>query len=514
MLFVTETPVDFAPAYKPVQWGFTSAKFPVNTTPGESNLPIFSIATADATAVAAIGNGLAIGDTYVVLAAPAPVIVDGCKVSIQNTPQLPYNGEWRVLRAVAPGIFTIDCPDFGGSVGGTVTYVYERYRLQISVHFATEAQPTIHYIDPSPDGVFRIDVRDQAQRAFRDVFDIAHPSRAAGIYPADQYITNLCEVIAQEGFVVYQNGIGVWQVQKERTTATPGKGQRVVNSVQPYHHINEWTGSPDHDWDENLVDYVITPTSTGARAKRLLTYAPSWDGRLRGQEVRPGDDHYLAFLCDGTGPLTVEFAFYGPNNAFISIQQFPATFPQNSGIIPCGPNNVNVPAGTETYRVALRNQQNAVVSLTYLFKMDYKCYKAPRRFYALNKFGAVDAFTFTGYENRENAYEVQMVMKPTMPAKVGPRGNWQRRTWKSQPGRAYSISSEALPKAWLRYVADEIMESPDIRTIIQRPDIIGPDVYPWWTYVINLTESAPLGFEHGRLRFAYALGVDNEVQRR
>ena len=58
----------------------------------------------------------------------------------------------------------------------------------------------------------------------------------------------------------------------------------------------------------------------------------------------------------------------------------------------------------------------------------------------------------------------------------------------------------------MRYVADEIMESADLRTII--------DPSLGWTHLVNLTDTNDLGFEHGTLRADYAMGVDNTVQTR
>ena len=57
------------------------------------------------------------------------------------------------------------------------------------------------------------------------------------------------------------------------------------------------------------------------------------------------------------------------------------------------------------------------------------------------------------------------------------------------------------------------MESPDLRTIVRGQGVDASD-FGWWTPVINMTDSIPMGFEHGRAQLTYAWGVDNEVQRR
>jgi hypothetical protein len=47
---------------------------------------------------------------------------------------------------------------------------------------------------------------------------------------------------------------------------------------------------------------------------------------------------------------------------------------------------------------------------------------------------------------------------------------------------------------------------------IRNPGTIG--AARWWTTVIPLNDANELGFEHGKLRIDYAIGVDNQVQRR
>jgi hypothetical protein len=173
---------------------------------------------------------------------------------------------------------------------------------------------------------------------------------------------------------------------------------------------------------------------------------------------------------------------------------------------------MTVPANATSYRVRLRNAQGQSVTRTYLFKIDRKCHRAPRRLYALNKFGAIDAFTFTGFERRENTNDRRTVERDTMRPKIGKWGSWQRRTWANKPRRMFSIISDTLTRQWLRYVADEILESPDVRTNIHEPVFFGDG--PWWTPVILENDSDNLGFEHGRLSITYSLGVDEQVQTR
>jgi hypothetical protein len=517
MLLIEQQATAYAPVYKPVEWKVRSTKFPVNTTPGESNLVVFVIAPADPAAVSA-APGLAEGDIFVLLVnPPAPgVVVVGQTVLFRDTTDGRYDGVHRITKVVSDTLFVIDATNTDGSDSAKMDKYYERYRVIFEASFQNRPEIQEYIVEADPDGVFSVDIRKQAQRSFDDVFDIAEPGATVGFENASGYITNRYSINAWEAYnVPTPSGIEFQKVGVANgLPATSGKTSVVVNAVQPYHHVDEWDGGTDLDWDDNLFPYLVTPTTQSPNTKRFLTYAPTWDGRERGIDIGIGEDYFMAFLCNGQSGqnINARWTFFS-GNTFVSQANISVPFVGvDSYILRTGPANIFIPSNVTSYRLELRNNAGNPITDTYLFKVDRKCYRTPRRFFALNKFGAIDAFTFTGYEKRDNSYIRQTKERSTMPVQVGPRGSWMRKVWKVDPLRAYSIQTDTLTKPWLRFVADEIMESPDIRLAIRNPGTLG--AARWWTTVIPLNESNELGFEHGKLRMDYAIGVDNQVQRR
>jgi hypothetical protein len=519
MLFLVEAPVPYCAAYKPNVWGVRSSKFPVNTTPGESDLPIFAIAVADAAAVIA-QPGLVEGDIFVVLAGtPAPGAFEaGQTVILDSTTAGRYDGIHRITKVVAPGIFVIDATNIDGSFGGNLTKYYERYRVIFKVQFQNDTEAQEYIVDADPDGIFRVDIRKQAQRTFADVFDVCLPNTLVGATDTSGRITQRYTITAQEGYNIPTNGFNDFTIPGGREnfpiTLPPAQGKFnvVVNAVQPYHHTDEFDGGTDLDWNDNLAAYIVSPTTTGQIAKRFLTYAPDWNGRDRGITIAPGEDYFLSFLHASAGQtIRARFTFF---NGGTFLNQADSTFilEGESMAVACGPANIFVPATCTHYLIELRNENGQPITRTYRFNIDRKCYRSPRRFFALNKLGGIDAWTFTGFEKRENNYQRETKSRTTMPARIPKEGSYMRKMWKVDPARMYSITSQALPKAYLRYVADEILESPDIRIIMHKPATLGASV--WWTTVIPMNDTNDMGFEHGTLRIDYMIGVDNQVQRR
>lgn len=508
-------PPNFAPAYKPVEWSFLSDLFP-NVTQ-DVGFPIFTITAADQQAADAV-PGLNLGDVFMVLGGQGgpPSFQAGQTILIQGTEDARYDGVIRILSVPQTGIYVLDSDNTDGAASGTASLYFEGYALFADVQFLGDTEPQRYRMDPAPDGTFTLDIRDKAQRTFSrpqgDVFERVRVDSSFGIVDAESAITAPYSITISQGFNVPVNGINEYVIKPTQFIQPGGKFRYVVNSVQPYHHFNEFEQGVDLDWDRDLVDYIVETGSTGQRIKRFLTYAPDWDGRQRGIPVGINDAYFLGFLSDSPGqPCAVRVSFYN-GSTFLSQIEVTGLFPISSGIISIGPRSMTIPPQATSYRVQLRNGQNQPVTRTYLFNIDRKCYKAPRRLYALNKFGAIDAFTFTGYERRENSNTRSTVQRDTMRPKIGKYGSWQRKTWTNAPRRLYSIISDTLTKAWLRYVADEILESPDVRTNIHEPIPLGDG--PWWTPVILENEVDNLGFEHGRLSITYRLGVDEQVQTR
>ena len=274
---VYSRPPRIVSAYKPNVWGVRSNKFPVNFTPGESNLAIFTISVADAAAVVA-QPGLIEGDIFVLLAAtPAPGTFEvGQTVSIAGTTDGRYDGISRITKIVAPGIFVIDATNIDGSFGGNLSKYYERYRVIFNVLFFGDTEPQQYSVDASPDGIFRLDIRKQAQRSFADVFDVCLPNTLVSGVDTSGAITQRYEVIAVEGYNVPVNGFMEFQQVGTGIKLPPssGKFNVVVNAVQPYHHTDEFDGGTDLPLlGGNLVSFSnnVTAASVSADANGVFS---------------------------------------------------------------------------------------------------------------------------------------------------------------------------------------------------------------------------------------------------
>lgn len=504
---VVDSPGPFAPAYKPVQWTFVSDRSP-NTNPNESAIQVFIIAPADQNLVSAV-PGLSIGDIYVVLTgAFASVFPLGQAVEFTGTTGGNYDGIHRVIKNISASSFVIDSTNTNGSLGGLATKYYERFALYARVRFSGVEQT--YRIDDNGSGRFTMDIRDQAQRSFKDVFELVPPGTTWDPVQSNEHITNTYSISVGEGYnIPDEQGVNRYIVDfKDPLILIDDKSQSVVNNVQPYHHTNDWQGGAvDLNWDNNLKAYRVDISSPVVNF-RALTYANPGSRTSELQTVRPGDDHFLAFLLQDPTNISIRlktFTESGSGTTYSNLNSYGIS--GGSMIVPCGPINLGLPGDIVTYSITLTRTFTAVaITEEYWFKVDYTCHKAPRRFYALNKFGAIDAYTFIGYEKREDTYERKFVQRPMMPSQVAPGGSWQKRGWKTTPERRYTITSGTLSKGFIRYVADEILESADLRTII--------DPSLGWTHLVNLGDSNELGFEHGTLRAEYAMGVDNTVQTR
>ena len=505
---VVDSPGPFVSAYKPVQWTFVSDRSP-NTIPGESGVQIWLIAVADQVTVSTI-PGLAIGDVFVVLTgAFASLFPLGQTVQFQGTTAARYDGVHRVIRAIDASTFVIDATDINGSLGGTVSKYYERYALYARVRFSGVEQT--YRIDDDGSGRFTMDIRDQAQRSFKDVFDLVPPGTPFTPIQSNEQITNTYTIEVGEGYnLPDEQGVNVYFYDfKTPLRLLDGKTQNVVNNVQPYHHINDWQGGAvDLNWDLNLKAYRLDISSPVVNF-RALTYANPGTRYSEYQTVRSDDDHFLAFLLADPTNVAVRLKTFngsgGSTTTYTPLDLF--NIGSGSMILPIGPINLGLSLTVVSYSITLVREFTVVpITEEYWFRVDASCHKAPRRFYALNKFGAIDAFTFIGFEKREDSYDRKFVSRPMMPFTVGPGGSWQKKGWKTIPERRYSITSGTLSKGFMRYVADEIMESADLRTII--------DPSLGWTHLVNLTDTNDLGFEHGTIRADYAMGVDNTVQTR
>jgi len=512
VITIESWPILFSSAYKPNVWTFSSTKYP-NTEPDSSGIAIALIVKANAAAVAAY-PGVALGDYIALHAAVAPdTWVKGQAIDVGGCDAPSFNGRWRVLKVISDTVTVIDFTDpagTNGTINGTITKVFERYRVVCDVQFENSDKVQRYYLDPDGDNLFAMDVRNQAQREFGDIFTLVPPDAGADPIPADGYITNRYTINIGEGYNVPDpvTGANTYTIEfKGDPAPVPYERTCVVNSIQPYHHYNEWEKAVDLTWNEDLSYYVASALRFQGNAARLLSY---FDSPIYGAEpneehhIGLSDPYFISFLW-GAGTsysFGVRIDGYRSNGDLVGGSLIYYTAQGFSFVVPVGTANIPILGSVAYYDVSITNAEGKDITTRHRLRIDKACKQSPVRVYALNKFGAIDAFTFDGYDKRSTEMDRDFVSKPTMPMQIT-GGDFQRRGWRNKPTRNHETESQTLTKPMLRWVVDEIMESASIRTIVEES---------LWTPVINLTDDPEMGFRSGRVVFEYAYGVDNQVQ--
>ncbi len=514
VLTLVQQPAHFASAYKPVLWSWTSQRAPLNSIAGET-VAIGSIRVATAGDVITFGSPLAIGDVFVLHATvTAGTWKVGQAIKITGTTAGLYSGIYHVLKIVNTGLTVIDAaPAASPDSGGTIAKFYEAYHLTITVDMDNLPAPIVKRIVADPAGAFTIDLSDIAKRSFKDVFSIAVPGSASAIIPSNGYITQSYQLTINEAFMIPDtNGLNVYTEFGKAVRVNPDRDV-VVNSVQPYHNTAD---NVQLKWTDDLSNYEVSIATIDPR-KQFLTYAQKGElGTVYHPQtamiIGSEEDYFLAFLNAGTPGdyIGIRLYSYDADGVQLGTHEIPSVLPPYSGLIPIGPLNLttNLDLGVHHYRVSLRNNTtNLDVTDPFYFTIDTKCHNAvTRRFFWLNPFGTIDAYTSQGKESRETDIKRHTIEKPHMRIDLATtRGDWQRRTYKSDIVRRYSSTTDVLIKDFLRYLADDLLESPDVRMTL---------VDGIWTYVIMDTNKAPLGDRRGRLQLDYFLGVDNGKQQR
>lgn len=522
ILNFTQRPARFSSAYKPMIFGMTSQKSPVNTAPGESNIGVSTIKVATSSDVLSYGAPLEVGDVFVLHAfSPLTNWPMGQMITLSNGVSGYYNGEWRVLKQVSTSVTVIDAEDLGTDTGGRISKFYENYSLIASIVFADMPYAVEKNVIADPDGNFFLDVSDIAQRAFDpngtkgDIFKIAEPDQPFELIDAEGYITAKYTVSIIQGYMVPDaNGNNVYfrAIKPEPSLTSPEL--IAVNSVQPYHHIDEQSGTPDLLWEDDLEQYEVA-IEPGLISRRFLTYHPlggelthaTYDPRIA-QRVGAEDDLWLAFLwgLDPTSRLSLRISAFTESGTALGSTDTAIVPNRDSHLFNVGPNAITLPGGTHHYRISLANDLSQNVVGPIWATVDTKC-DSGARFYFLNAFGAIDQYTLENKVSRETTVKRKVVGRDSMRTTLGVRGDYNRRTVGSDILRSYSGTTRTENKAVLRWLVDELVESSDVRMLINTTS-------PSYTYVIMETDKAAMGAAAGRLRLDWSLGVDNRKQRR
>jgi len=509
-LSVEYTPDQWAATYRPIIYQFRSDLYP-NTDPRESNLPILQIRNPDAAELALYpqleSTSVLVYHSYV----DPSTFYSGATIDIQFTDNTYYDGTYRINTRLSNTLLWIDAAYAGSDTGGVFRVHYTNFTVFADV--TTQAGEVVTFaLKPTLSNgltVFELDCRDALARHFLDIKAIINPDDLASntaMIAADRYITQIYSVSAYEGYDrVGADGINTFRKYDSKPERVEVRDMIAVNSVQPYHQ-EERDGTIRLNWTDGLGDYLLAPTTTGVNTKRLLTHASR-----SSQFVTGSDAHYMAFLWAGP-TVEVKFivSFYTGADAggsFISSTIYRGTIYGKSIICPMGPANITVPATAQSYRFAIFNQNENQISETFTFNV-VSCKGANKRWYYLNRMGGVDAFTFQGEETRSISAERRTVSKPHMNTMPGFfNGDFQRRTYRNDPTRAYTIESDYLLPEQIRSIVEPMFESANVFTSINPG---------WWTPVIITTNETPAdgsSARRERMALEYVLGVDNVSQR-
>lgn len=506
-----EQPRKFQSAYKPITWGLDSQRYPINNMPNEG-VWVIQIKVADATDVASYGDPLRIGDVMVlhsnVTAAPWWV---GVTVTIAGNSVNAYNGTHRVRYTLADYLTVIDAAPSGWGTSGTITRAYENYRLVAYVLMENDTRPDGErvVIEADPDGRFRLDVSRIARPFFKDVFNVAGPSPTLSGISGSGFVTQSYTIYVNDSWLEpdVNGNLFFYENNKDQPITASGVA---VNSVQPYHYVDETGGSPKLLWEDDLEEYVVKWNELST-TKRFLTFAPS--GSVR---IAPDECHYLGILWHSIErPMWMHIVSLDAQGVELLDEIVDVTVYGDSTLLPVGRDLLDpfIDPAAAFYEVYLEEIEfEKQVTGRYRFAIENSCAPMATRIYALNEFGAIDSYTMEGKQSRDTNVRRHVAYREDMPGDLvtaGRNGSTQRRAYDIDIERHYTASSRTEGKEYLRYLSDCFFESPDLRVCIYRRSTGDA-----WTSLIITNDNLKLGASAGRMNISYSLGVDNQKQRR
>ena len=516
-LSIVSQPPRFASAYKPMRVVVESPRAPVNTLAGESNIGIADIKAADALDVATYGNGLAVGDVFIKhsnVALGTWGVGQTVRVTQSDIPE--YNGTWRILKLISDKVIVIDAEHRGNAIAGRLAKYYEGY-VCIALAKMERGGSRRFNLTSGSDGYFTIDVSDFAARTFGNVFEIARGEQPPVAIKANGYITQKYQIFFSEGYMIPNEfGVNVFTEMGKGGGQVTLRESIAVNNVQPYHHMDGRTEAPDMQWMDDLDGYVMTASP---RSTKFLTFAPTGNNPTAGYDQQRAarasfsEDYWLGALwstglADSGPDLNVIWHLSDGSNggAYIDLP-----IPDcHSFLVNVGPKALEavLPPNTVYYRVVIRNIANGTMSESRYITVDQSCDTA-RRMYFLNAFGAIDQYTVDGKEGMEANIKRSLVRKDYMEPNLVPTlGDYNARVYKVDIQRRRYATTRKEPVDVLRWLGNELLESPDVRTRIYDDDVA------IWTPVILTTDSADMGERGGKMDLEYVFGVDNRKHRR
>lgn len=511
-LTLIESPPTFCSAYKPLSIGVTSSRHPTNNLPGESGIAITTIKLADAADVTLYGAPLAVGDVFILHSiTPLGVLPAGQMLKVTGCDLAAYDGTWRVLKEVSDKIKVIACDDFGTATLGNLEKYYENYTLVARLTNQASAGFTEYEVSPDQSGVFYMDPSDHIRASFRDVFNIAESGVPTTPIDAERYITQTYGVLFSEAYnVPGADGVNAYTRLDKTGYTLLVRDLIAVNSVQPYHHLDEDSLVPDLLWEDDLDDYTVNDTGT----YRWLTYRETgteYDERTA-HRCAYSDAVWLAILYAGTASTPGNTGYrirhsYTQSNGSSTTTFTNVTLDKDSYLFNVGAEALGLPSDVVRYSIAFYLGNTEVIPPTW-YTIDAPCFPTTR-FHVFNRFGALDSYTADGSRLSRAVQVSRKIAKKTgMSRTITVAGDHNRRTYATEPGAVYEQSTRKEGIDTARWILDELLSSPDVRIQVYNGD------QPAYTRVIFETNKADAGERASKFDLSWTLGVDNQRQRR
>lgn len=439
---------------------------------------------------------------------------------------LSSTGDWSGVRKITEVLDSTHTVLDGGSYadyssGGTIGIYRNNHRFVVYLwHDDTETTPRVSFkVTPNESGVatFSINTGLKSRKFIDPDGSLLHSVVTANLtssgFISTEYLSSVIfRIQVLEGYDVPTDGINEWTLfgAWDPESGTP---RCAVNGVHPYDHDYPSEANAQLDWAQpRMIDYVLNADPVA----RFLTYGP----RAALRKMAPTETGRLVVLLssdnDFEGGEEYRVVLYGYDAAGIptnigSSDVF--TIPANvsSFAIPTGPAELTtlvVPdfpiANYASYAVQIAvGASGGAVTEFIRFTYDPKCSEARRRFHWLNKLGGIDDVALTKREIASTKVKRSTLSKPYA---AGTGYDFRQRVYRTDPARAFTITSEPIKPAVRRWLAEDLLESASVLTTNGgarlSPVIVTTDALDAFS---TEDKKAPLSFQ-------FQLGVDNLSQ--
>lgn len=495
-------PAKWDSASRPMESVFLSTLSPASL-PGESNLPIFEIRKPN---LFELANAPTLDAEDVIVTGDWSLsnFVAGDYVTITDTAGSNYIGTFRVSKSVNVNIIVIETQYTIDEAGGLLSRFYRNYVMRAQVTASNDGfNPKTYTLLPNSSGLFVLNPSDYLSRTYPSVFTEVFPGTGfAGIGTFLRSVVQAYGVTIGEAYDQPINGIPEF--------FDPGPAFKlvsnrfVINSQHPYHEVTA-NGTEVLRYTDTYDNYLVNNATTGNA--RFLTYGPT-DGQ---QECAEEEDFFLVYLWDGNrnDGLELTVSRYTAAGTFIANTDVPMAPPEAPGayVLNVGLSQLIglVEDSAATYRVALQNGGEQLITEPFTITVRRNCTAVSRRMFWRNGLGGIDQCTFTAREDENIDVETRTITKPYMDRNFR-YVEWSERAYRTEVMRTYNVWGE--PKLWAfnRWLSRSLAESADIVT---------PILSDTWTKVILEDATVPSYSSKGgaqRMSITYRLGVDNRKQ--